>query len=97
MVSSNQPWLTTSAVTGTVAADGDPSTLTLTANPAGLENNKIYTATLTITKPANGDSDPAQTVLIPVSLSIGDVWNLPAQDLAPPPTGLRIYLPLTQR
>jgi hypothetical protein len=92
--SSNQPWLTLDAASGTVAAAGDPSTLTLTANPAGLENNKIYTATLTITRPANGDSDPEQKVVIPVSLSIGDTWNLPAENLPP---SVKIYLPLTQR
>ncbi|HEU5014035.1 MAG TPA: hypothetical protein VFT66_16050 [Roseiflexaceae bacterium] len=92
--SSNQSWLTTDVVTGTVTADGDPSTLTLTANPAGLENNKIYTATLTITKPATSDSDPAQTIVIPVSLSIGDTWNLPAENLPP---SVKIYLPLIRR
>jgi hypothetical protein len=91
--SSNQPWLTLSAANGTIS-DGDPATLTLTANPAGLASDTAHSATLTLTKPASG-SEPAQTIVIPVSLSIGDVWS----NFDPPGNGvdLRIYLPLVRR
>ena len=90
---SDQPWLTVSAASGTVAADGDPSTLTITANPSGLAPNKPYSAKLTITKPEDS-SGPAQTIVIPINLNIGDVWNnyIPTQ-LA----GNRTYLPLSFR
>lgn len=90
---SDQPWLTLSAASGTVAADGDPSTLTITANPTGLAPNKPYSAKITLTKPEGSDG-PAQTVVITINLNIGDVWNnyTPTQ-LA----GNRTYLPLSFR
>jgi len=67
---------------------GDPSSLTLYADPTGLTPGLTYAALVTIVKPASGDS-PEQSVNIPVSLSIGDVWNVnPAQ---------KIYLPIIIR
>src|SRR6185295_9343737 len=45
--SSDQPWLTISAGSGTISAGGDPATLTLTANPAGLASDQPYSAHLT--------------------------------------------------
>jgi hypothetical protein len=94
IASSNQPWLTLSAAGGTISDDGEPATLTLTANPAGLAADTAHTATLTLTRPASGDK-PAQTISIPVSLSIGDVVN----NFDPSGGGddLRIYLPLVRR
>ncbi len=74
IATSDQPWLTLSAASGSIAEGGDPSTLTLMASPAGLAPNQTYSAKLTLTKPASG-SDAAQTVIVPVSLSIGDVVN----------------------
>ena len=90
---SDQPWLTLSAASGTVAADGDPSTLTITANPTGLTANKPYSAKITLTKPEGSDG-PAQTIVIPINLNIGDVWN----NYAPTQlAGNRLYLPLALR
>lgn len=91
--SSNQPWLTLSEPSGTVADGGDPSSLTISANPAGLASNAIYTGTLTITRPAVNAGEPVQTVLIPVSLSIGDTWNLPGQAIVQ----RKLYLPMLSR
>ena len=89
--SSNQPWLALNAASGSVAEGGDPSTLTLTANPAGLAPGTTHSATLTLTRPAINGA-PAQTISIPVSLSIGDVWNNVAA------TGLgRLYLPVGRK
>jgi len=68
-------WLSLSASAGTVLEDGDPSNLILFADPTGLAPGVTYADSLTITKPASGDS-PEQTITIPVTLSIGDVWNV---------------------
>ncbi len=68
-------WLSLSASAGTVLEDGDPSNLMLFADPTGLAPGVTYADSLTITKPASGDS-PEQTITIPVTLSIGDVWNV---------------------
>jgi hypothetical protein len=82
------PWLSLSINGGTVPDGGDPSSLTLYADPTGLTPGLTYAALVTIVKPASGDS-PEQNVNIPVSLSIGDVWNVnPAQ---------KIYLPIMIR
>ena len=89
--SSDQPWLTLSSAGGTIAAGGDPAALTLTANPAGLASGQTYSAKLTLTMPATG-TDAAQTIVIPVSLSIGDVWNTVESTF-----NGRIYLPLARR
>jgi hypothetical protein len=72
--SSDQPWLTLDAASGTVADGGATSTLTLTADPTGLAAGKTHLAHVTVTLPAGG-GNPAETVVVPVSLSIGDVWT----------------------
>ena len=82
--SSNQAWLTLG-----VGAGSTPFTLTLTANPAGMTDGTTRTANVTITKPANGE--PAQTIVVPVNLSMGRVFN---------PITLyteRLYLPFVRR
>jgi hypothetical protein len=89
--SSDQPWLTLSSAGGTIAASGDPAALTLTANPTGLASGQAYSAKLTLTMPATG-TDATQTVVIPVSLSIGDVWNTVESTF-----NGQIYLPLARR
>jgi hypothetical protein len=88
--SDNADWLELSMITGTVTADGDPSALTLSANPSGLAEDTTYSTNLTISIPAEGDA-PAQTVVIPVALSIGDVRSAETQII--PSGGNKIYLP----
>ena len=88
------PWLSLSAITGTVTADGDPSTLTVTADPNGLAAGTTYSGTLTITKPAAG-ADPEQVFAIPVSLSIGDIRQVPGQGITP--TSKILFLPMVIR
>ena len=87
--SSDQPWLPLSAPSGTVDAAGDPANLTLSADPAGLTPGMSYSAQVTLTKPVSG-SDPEQSIVLPVSLSIGDVHDLPPQSVA----GLNLFLPI---
>jgi hypothetical protein len=77
--SENAPWLTLSATNGSIAAGEDADTLTLTANPSGLEDGQSYSTLLTITKPAAGET-PEQTVTLPVTISVGDVWMQPTLD-----------------
>jgi hypothetical protein len=73
-------WLSVDAGSGTA-----PATLTVTADPSGLQAGQTYVATLTISSSAAGS--PA---VIPVALSIGDVWT-------PPQATVNIYLPLMGR
>ncbi len=68
--SEDAAWLSLSAPSGTVTSSGDPSTLTLSANPTGLAGGATYAAKLTITT-------TMQTVTIPVSLSVGDIHSVP--------------------
>lgn len=86
--SSNQAWLAVNPGSGTVMAGDDPATLTLSAVPGGLLANSTHVAQVTITKPASGNV-PEQTIVIPVSLSIGDVWTVHTQ--APM---MDLYLPI---
>jgi len=89
--SSDQPWLTLNVITGTVSAGSDPTSLTLTANPTGLPDNKTSSAKLTITQ-LGSSSVPTQTVVIPVTLSLGDIFDQPVQ---PAFTGNQaVYLPM---
>ena len=88
--SSDQPWLTLSAASGTVDADGTPTMLTLTASPSGLLADHSYVAHLTLTKPA-AEGSPAQTINIPVSLTIGAA----RQNVTI--VGANVYLPLVGR
>ena len=82
------PWLSLSASGGTVPAGGDPSTLTLYADPGGLVSGLTYGAEVTIVKPADGES-PEQSIIIPVSLSIGFVRDGAQTN--------NIFLPLVKR
>ncbi len=75
--SSDQPWLKVSDPSGKVTAGGDPVELTLTADPKDLAANETHAAKVTITKPAGNDG-PIQTVVIPVTLAIGDARTVPA-------------------
>jgi hypothetical protein len=87
--SSDQSWLTVSEASGTVT-NGDSKTLTLTGKPTGLEEGKTHTANLTITTPASG-STPAQTVKVLVTLSVGNIFDIPN---TVQPSGNSIYLPI---
>ncbi|MBS3784217.1 MAG: BACON domain-containing protein, partial [Anaerolineae bacterium] len=79
-------WLTLDATSGEA-----PATLNLTADPAGLEDGTVLSTTLRITSPAAGDH-PAETMDVPVSLLVGDVYGLY-------PFGVNhlVYLPLVLR
>jgi len=90
--SEDAAWLSLSAASGTVAADGDASMLTLTADPTGIASGTTASAYLTLTKPASGSS-PEQTIDFPVALSVGNVWS------APPiaPFNNKLYLPMLSR
>lgn len=91
--SEDADWLSLSAANGSVSAEGAPSALTLSADPSGLASGTTSTATLTITKPASGE-DPAQSIEIPVTLSVGDVWTVSPQE---PYSGQMIFVPLVSR
>lgn len=90
---SDQPWLTLDVISGTVSADGDPMTINVTADPNGLAANQTHVGHITVT---TSGLDPVQSVEIPVSLSIGNVWDQPAS-VAPPGGEQKVYLPLVQR
>ena len=60
------------------------------ARPSGLAEDATYSASLTISMPASG-SIPAQSVIIPVALSIGDVRSSDTQVI--PSGGNKIFLP----
>ncbi len=90
--SSDQAWLTPSALSGTVLSSGDPNTVTLTADPAGMTSGQTRVASLTLTKPASGGT-PQQTVVITVSLSMGAVLDEAPQKF----TGYRIFTPVVRR
>ena len=79
-------WLTLSATTGTISA-----TLTLTANPAGIEPGTVVSTIVTITTPASGSAS-AQTVEVLVTLAVGDVWHTYGQG-----TDTKLFLPLIIR
>src|SRR5262249_1427209 len=86
--SSDATWLKLSAASGQA-----PATLTLSADPTGLAPGSTRTARLTLTAPSGG-GQPAQTLIIAVSLSSGNVLANPGS--ASTPNG-RIYVPLVQR
>jgi hypothetical protein len=85
--SSNQGWLTLSAHSGSA-----PFSLTLTANPADMTNGQLRTAHVTLTKPADGG--PAQNVVIPVQIAMGDVEGAPVAVIV---LNKHIYLPIVAR
>jgi hypothetical protein len=84
--SEDADWLATSAITGTV-----PYTLTLTADPTGLEDGTVLTMTLWITSPESTDHI-TEIVAIPVNLTVGDVYRT-----YPKAPSSLIYLPLVLR
>ncbi len=84
--SEDAPWLTLSASSGST-----PATITLTADPSGIPSDTSVSTTLTLTIPA-GENESAQTLNIPVSLSIGNVWGP-----SPPEAKQSIYLPIILR
>lgn len=90
--SESAPWLSLSSASGSVSANGDPSTVTLTADPSGLAGGTTVSVQLTLTKPASGSSGE-QTITIPVSLSIGNVWSAPPTA----PFENKLYLPVLAR
>jgi Viral BACON domain len=80
-------WLSTDVVSATVSADGDAFMLTLSADPSGLAAGSTYSANLTI---SSDGLDPVQTVVIPVSLSVGDVHSVA-------PAEREIFLPFIRK
>ena len=66
----NSSWLSLSATSGSVASDGNPATITLTADPTGLAANITYHTQVDISVAASGNI-PAQKVTIPVWLTVG--------------------------
>ncbi|HNB50637.1 MAG TPA: BACON domain-containing protein [Anaerolineales bacterium] len=78
-------WLTLSVTTGS-----DPSTLTLTADPTGIEPGTVVSTIITITTPESG-STPAQTREIVVTLAVGDVWHTFGEG------DNKVYLPIVTR
>jgi hypothetical protein len=85
--SDDAAWLSTSVVSGTVTAGGDASTLTLSADPSGLASDKTYSADLTLT---SDGLDPMQTVMIHVTLSVGDIRSVPIPEKY-------IFLPMVRK
>jgi len=80
--SSNAAWLHLDVTSGTVLAGADPSVLTLSADPSGLSSGTQRNALVTI-------SAAGQTVQIPVSLRVGDVYLTTLAS----PSFLPVYLP----
>ena len=85
---SNQNWLKVSAAAGTVSSLGDPSVLTITADPTGMSAGQIYTAQVTLDLAGGGAPK-----VIQVTLAVGDVLDSTAKNFA----GIRIFLPLLNR
>ncbi|MFL5806963.1 MAG: BACON domain-containing protein [Roseiflexaceae bacterium] len=80
VASSDAPWLTLSATSGST-----PAALTLSANPSGVSPGTTATARVTLAGKVAGQV--VQTIKIPVSLSVGDVWHTdptPQPDKTPP-------------
>lgn len=67
------PWLALDRTSGAA-----PATLVLTADPAGLRSDRVYTAELVLAAPAAG-GEPAQAVTIAVSLVVGDPRAAPPE------------------
>lgn len=86
---SDQPWLTLAAAAGTIAEGGGAVALALQADPSALADDSTATAHVTV------DAGAAGSVVIPVSLAKGYVWQ-PAPVVAPP-GGHRVFMPLAIR
>jgi hypothetical protein len=83
--SASAPWLQLDANTGTA-----PYSLTLTLDPTGYAAGTVLTTTLTIVSPATA-GHVTQTVAIPVSLLIGNIWHQYEQVVH------QLYLPIILR
>jgi hypothetical protein len=66
-LSGGAPWLTPSASGGTA-----PTTITLSANPAGLADGQILDTTVTLT----AVGFPDQVITVPVRLAVGDTFDV---------------------
>jgi hypothetical protein len=80
------PWLALSATEST-----SPSTLELTADPAGQVDGTVLSTTLWITSPASAER-VTERVAIPVSLRVGDVYRIYCNTVWD-----SVYLPLVLR
>jgi hypothetical protein len=69
--STDAPWLSLSAASGAA-----PASLTLTASPSGIANGSALTGHIFLTSSA-AHNQPAQTVTIPVALSVGYAFTHP--------------------
>lgn len=87
--SENASWLTLSVSSGTVSSEGDALSLTLNADPSGLDGDQTHTTDIII---SNNNQEQEQTVTIHVSLSIGDIHTVPAET-----DSYFIYLPALAR
>jgi hypothetical protein len=85
-VSTDAAWLSVTPGSGTDAGE-----VTLTASPVGVPDGSSLTGTVTLTAPAS-DTQAAQTITIPVSLSKGFNFDEP-KPVAPP----RLYVPVVKR
>ncbi|MCB8945091.1 MAG: BACON domain-containing protein [Ardenticatenaceae bacterium] len=81
--SEDADWLTMSSYNGSA-----PEEITFMADPTGLNANKSYAAHVTIT--ASNGQGSTQEITLPVTLSIGNVWDNPAGYTF-------IYLPVIRR
>jgi hypothetical protein len=67
VLSGGAPWVTPSASGGTA-----PTTITLSANPAGLADGQILDTSVTLTAVGL----PDQVITVPVRLSVGDTFDV---------------------
>lgn len=85
---SDAAWLKLGAASGSA-----PGTLTLIANPKGFVDGSVHTATVTFT--VTGAGSPAQTVIVPVTMRVGNTgFASPPQR---PSGGRRVLIPLVRR
>jgi hypothetical protein len=84
--SSDASWLTLDVGSGT-----GPATLTLSADPSGMAEGTTAHATVTLTR-VGLDGQAAQTLAVPVSLSVGNIVS-PPRIQSPRP----LYLPFVRR
>jgi hypothetical protein len=93
--SDDAPWLSLQA-----SSKDAPATLTVTADPSGIEPGAAISATVMITGVASSGAT-TQTATIPVSLAVGDIWHAyePQVDNPDDPGGsdMSIFLPLIRK
>jgi hypothetical protein len=85
---SSADWLALDAANGNV-----PATVTVSADPKGLDGNRLYQATITFTGSATGY--PNQVINMPVEMSIGNSFVNPSGKVpgASPGGSTRMFLP----